>query len=135
MEKLVLQETQKIWNKIAKNKTPGDLKLEVEIYKKLINIFHVGDYYYMIFNPPQMTIEHTSELITSVLGYKAEDFTLESLIENIHPDDLPYFMDFEATVSEFFVKLPPEKIMKYKPRYDYRVKKKMEAIYVFCSRL
>ena len=53
MEKLVLQETQKIWNKIAKNKTPGDLKLEVEIYKKLINIFHVGDYYYMIFNPPQ----------------------------------------------------------------------------------
>lgn len=123
MEKLILNEAQKIWTEIAHNKTPGDLKLEIELYKKLINIFQVGDYYYMIFNPPEMVIEYASSSIEETLGYKPEEFTLDKLFSIIHPDDLPYFMDFEATVTQFFTQLPPEKIMKYKSRYDYRLKK------------
>lgn len=123
MEKLILNEAKKIWTEIAKNKTPGDIKLEVEIYKKLINIFQVGDYYYLIFNPPEMKVEYVSPLLTEVLGYDNDQFTLDALMRAIHPEDLPYFMDFEATVAEFFTQLPPEKVMKYKSRYDYRMRK------------
>lgn len=123
MEKLILNEAKKIWTEIAKNKTPGDIKLEVEIYKKLINIFQIGDYYYLIFNPPEMKVEYVSPLLTEVLGYDNDQFTLDALMRAIHPEDLPYFMDFEATVAEFFTQLPPEKVMKYKSRYDYRMRK------------
>lgn len=124
MEKLILDEARKIWKEIAQNKKPKDLAIEVEIYKRLLNIFQVGDYYYMIFNPPELTIEFTSDTVTPVLGYLPQEFTLELLMEIIHSEDLPYFLDFEATVTEFFGQLPPEKVMKYKVRYDYRIKTK-----------
>ena len=124
MEKLILNEAQKIWSEIAQHKTPGELQLEVELYKKLLNIFQVGDYYYFIFNPPQMVIEFASASVTDVLGYQPEELTLEGLFNIIHPDDLPHFLSFEATVTEFWKQLPPEKVMKYKSRYDYRIRKK-----------
>jgi len=124
MEKLVLNEAHKIWIEIAQHKTPGELQLEVELYKKLMNIFQVGDYYYMVFNPPEMKIEYTCQSITEIIGYEPEEFTLDLLMQIIHPDDLPYFLDFEATVTRFWGELPPEKVMKYKSRYDYRVKKR-----------
>ncbi|HET8808765.1 MAG TPA: LuxR C-terminal-related transcriptional regulator [Flavobacteriaceae bacterium] len=123
MEKTILDEANQIWNKATKNKAPGDLLLEMEIYKKLLNIFQVGDYYYFIFNVPQMRIEYASESISSVIGCRSEDYTIDYVLDNIHPDDLPRFLDFEATVVEFFLQLPPEKTMKYKSRYDYRIRK------------
>ncbi|QEH43328.1 LuxR C-terminal-related transcriptional regulator [Chitinophaga sp. XS-30] len=123
MEKLILDEAQKIWTEIARQKTPGELKLEVELYKKLLNVFQVGDYTYLIFNPPEMTIEFCSDSITALLGYQPHEFTLEFLLSLIHPDDLPYFMDFEATVTRFFTQLPPEKVQRYKSRYDYRLRR------------
>jgi len=124
MEKLILNEAQKIWSEIAQHKTPGNLQLEVELYKKMINIFQVGDYYYFIFNPPEMVIEYASPAMLSILGYEPEQFNLDFLFQIIHPEDLPYFMDFEATVTSFFGQLPAEKVMKYKSRYDYRLRKK-----------
>lgn len=124
MEKLILDEAQKIWKEIGHHKTPGELKLEVELYKKLINIFQVGDYYYFVFNPPAITIEFVSESITDLLGYAPHEFTLETLMAVIHPDDLPHFINFEATVTQFWSELPPEKVLKYKSRYDYRLRKK-----------
>jgi len=124
LEKLILNEAHKIWTEIAQHKTPGELQLEVQLYKKLLNIFQVGDYYYMVFNPPEMVIEFVSEHITNILGYQPEEFTLDMLMTIIHPEDLPYFMDFEATVTRFWSQLPPDKVMKYKSRYDYRIRKK-----------
>lgn len=124
MEKLLFNEAQKIWTEIAQHKTPGELQLEVELYKKLLNIFQVGDYYYFIFNPPEMKIEFASESLGDILGYDPQEFTLECLFEAIHAEDLPFFMDFEATVTNFWNQLPVEKVLKYKSRYDYRIRKK-----------
>src|SRR3546814_13972303 len=123
MERIVRDEAKKIWLEIAHNKTPGDLHLEIELYKKMLNIFQVGDFHYFIFNPPTMTIEFCSESLTDNLGYLPEEFTLDILMQNIHPDDLPHFINFEATVTQFWKQLPPEKVMKYKSRYDYRIRK------------
>lgn len=124
MEKLVFNRAKEIWTEIGQNKTPGALKLEVEVYKKLLNIFQVGDYYYLIFNPPEMIVEYVSKSITPILGYQPEELTLEKLMQSIHPEDLPHFINFEATVTNFWKQLPPDKVMKYKSRYDYRMRKK-----------
>jgi DNA-binding CsgD family transcriptional regulator len=44
-------------------------------------------------------------------------------MSQIHPEDVPYFLNFGNEVGKFFSQLPPDKIMKYKTRYDFRVKK------------
>src|SRR5690606_36867893 len=121
MEKLVLNEAEKIWKEIGQYKKPGDLKLEIEIYKKLLNFFQVGDYCYFIFSPPEMRMEYTNHSITDLIGYTPEEFTLEKFLEIVHPDELNNYLNFEATITEFWKNLPPEKVMKYKTRYDFRI--------------
>ena len=124
MKQLIFSEVQKQWAEIGKHKTPDDFKLEVELYKKLLNIFQIGDFYYLIFNPPLNAIEFTSGNVRNVLGYDTEEFTSDLVLKNIHPDDLPYFVDFETAVVDFKKQLPPEKLMNYKTRYNYRLRKK-----------
>src|SRR3546814_4640283 len=81
MERIVRDEAKKIWLEIAHNKTPGDLHLEIELYKKMLNIFQVGDFHYFIFNPPTMTIEFCSESLTDNLGdRKSTRSELQSLM-------------------------------------------------------
>ena len=123
MEKLILDQARKIWTEIAQHKTPGELTLEIELYKKLLHVFQVGDYYYMVFNPPEMKIEYASSNVIDVIGYKPEALTLDLLMDKIHPEDLPYFLDFEATVTRFWSQLPPDKVTRYKSRYDYRIRR------------
>lgn len=46
------------------------------------------------------------------------------LLSNIHPDDQPWFLNFENKVKEFFSTLSYNQIPNYKVRYDYRIRKK-----------
>src|SRR5690606_41465301 len=101
MEKLVLDRAAKIWKEIGQHKKPEELKVEIEIYKKMLNLFQVGDYCYFIFSPPEMRMEYTNTSITKLLGYQPEEFTLEKFLEMIHPDDLTTYLNFEATITEF----------------------------------
>ncbi len=122
MEKLVLDNAQKIWTEIGQNKKPEELQVEIELYKKMLNLFQVGDYCYFVFSPPEMRMEYTNDSITKLLGYTPEEFTLEKFLEVIHPDDVTTYLNFEATITEFWKNLPPEKVFKYKTRYDFRIR-------------
>ena len=122
MEKLILDKAQKIWKEIGQHKKPEELKVEVELYKKMLNLFQVGDYCYFIFSPPEMRMEYTNESIQKLLGYTPEEFTLEKFLEVIHPDDLETYLNFEATITDFWKNLSPEKVFKYKTRYDFRIR-------------
>ena len=52
MEKLQFDDMKKTWYEIARyQEKEMDIKFELEIHKKLLDIFQVGDYYYYIFNP------------------------------------------------------------------------------------
>lgn len=112
----------KTWNKISKFHD-GHLgsTFELEIYKKMLSLFHFGDYYYYIFNVPKATIEWISDEVMAVLGI-AEGVTAEYIFENIHPQDKNRFIEHEYAVTKFFEQLPPDKILKYKVTYDYRLK-------------
>ncbi|KGO94971.1 hypothetical protein Q766_02330 [Flavobacterium subsaxonicum WB 4.1-42 = DSM 21790] len=41
----------------------------------------------------------------------------------IHPDDLPFFLNFEVAVGKFMAALSGERLFKYKVQYDFRAKK------------
>lgn len=120
----VFIEANKIWKRIAKNGTEDDLKFSLEVHKRLLNFFQVGDYYYYIFNVKQSAFELMSSEITSILGYEPNEVDVPFLLSKIHPDDQPWFLNFENRVGEFFSTLSPEQIPHYKVRYDYRILKK-----------
>jgi len=122
MDKVILKRAGDIWKEIGQHKRPEELQVEVELYKKMLNLFQVGDYCYFIFSPPQMQMEYTNPSITKLLGYTPEEFTLELFLEAIHPEDLQQYLNFEAAITEFWLNLPPEKVFKYKTRYDFRLR-------------
>jgi DNA-binding CsgD family transcriptional regulator len=122
MEIITYDKAKEIWNKIAKSSENNSLYIELEVHKKLLDIFHVGPHYYYIFNLITVSVEFIDSKMTNVLGYSEEDFCTELFLSNIHPEDISYFLNFEHTVTEFFTKLPPEKVMKYKVSHDYRIR-------------
>ncbi|GAB3931954.1 LuxR C-terminal-related transcriptional regulator [Mucilaginibacter myungsuensis] len=115
----------KKWYEIARYTNDNNFTFELEVHKKLLNIFHVGDHYYYIFNCANAEMEYVSQSVRQVLGIDTpEEFTIEYLLTIIHPQDLPYFYDFEDRVTKFFNELPPDKVLKYKVSYDYRMRRK-----------
>lgn len=119
----LIKDLKERWAEIGHYKTTKELKFEIEFYKKMLNIFQIGPSFFMIFNPPASKIEYASPEISSVLGYKPEEYDTQTFLRIIHPEDLPYFADFEDTVVNFKMNLPTEKLMKYKSRYDFRMKR------------
>ncbi len=118
-------EVKKTWLNIAKHRTSDDFSFELDVYKRLLDIFHVGEHYHYIFNCGTAQMEFVSDSVKRILGLdQAEDFTIEYLLSIIHPEDINYFLDFENKVTSFFNALPPEKVMSYKVSYDYRVKRR-----------
>lgn len=117
-----LAELQKIWSSVAKSDVYIAPNYSLEYIKRIVDIFSVGEYYYLIFNLATSTIEYVQDNVTKVLGCSPEKFTTEYSIENIHPDDIPFFLNIENTAMKFFSQFSPEKLMKYKIRYDYRIK-------------
>lgn len=111
-----------IWKKAAGRTAPEQVLFELEIYKKLLNFFQVGEYYYLVFNVSMVDLEVVDKTIEKLLGYSPDEFNLKSLLDIIHPDDRPHFLNFENKAGQFLGHLPIEKLMKYKMRYDYRIR-------------
>ena len=124
MEQLKFDDMKKTWYEIARYQDkPMDVKFELEIHKKLLDIFQVGDYYYYIFNPATASFEYVSENVKNIMKVeKAEDFSPQYVFENMHPNDQNRFLAHEQKVAEFFSQLTPEQVLKYKVSYDYRMK-------------
>ncbi len=116
----------KIWGTVVKTDTNNSnaLTLELELHKRLLNIFQAGSYYYLIFNIYQGAIEFISDGMNEVLGYNPDELSALFLMDNIHPDDKSYFLDFEYRIAAFFKTLPFDKIKNFKVQYDYRIKAK-----------
>lgn len=120
----VTTEVQNIWKTLTKeNQSNEELQFELEVHKKLFNIFQVGDFYYIVLDLQLGEFVYVSEHVETVLGINSKDLTIAMLLDKIHPEDLPYFMNFENEIALFFQKLPIEKLTKYKSRYDYRIQK------------
>lgn len=120
---LIFQKAGKIWLNQPLKGNQIRKEIDVELQKKILSVFNVGDFYYYIFNVVDLKFDFVSPEITRVLGYNPEDFTVAFYLEKIHPDDKPVFLNFENTLRVFFGQLPKEKFFKYKVRYDYRLQR------------
>lgn len=116
-----------VWKTVVDKETTPDfkqLRKQIEWYKRLLNIFHAGDYFYYVFNMYTTEFDVISENICEVLGYKPEEVTVALFLEILHPDDRAYFLKFEQKVVDFFKALPHERSKYYKVQYDIRLRKK-----------
>lgn len=100
------------------------LKFELDVYKRLLNFFLLGDSFYFIINHNNLQFDHISKEVEQVLGYSQAEMSPSFLAEQLHPDDRGWFLTSGTAVYTFFSTLPVEKCMKYKVRYDLRYKKK-----------
>lgn len=124
-ELLKFDDLKKTWHQIARYRDgENDTDFQLEIHKKLLSIFHVGSYYYYILNIARLEMEFISENVKDVFELKdIYDFSPEFIYNNMHPDDRPRFAVFEEKVKDFFFALPPDKVLKYKVSYDYRIRR------------
>jgi len=119
-------ENNKIWKRIAESEERIDdlLQLELDFYKKLLVFFQIGESCYFIFNFQTLEFDFISNETETVLGYAAGEMSKDRILEIIHPDDREWFTHCQEQACIFTFGLPPERQMKYKLRFDYRVKKK-----------
>ncbi len=124
-QQLFNNEFNKIWKWFSNEQTtPALLRLELDLYKKLWNFFLIGDSYYFVLNHHNLTCDFVSKETEVVLGYTPQEFNIPLINERIHPDEFSWFLSMGKRIQDFFSELPIEKLMKYKVRYDYRLRKK-----------
>lgn len=116
-------ELRTIWGNIPKGERVRDLNFDIRVHKRLLDIFQVGSYYYFIVNVRKSSFEVVSPEVEQVLGYDEGEVDLPFYVSLIHPDDMPFFLNFEAAVENFFKRLSGERLFNYKVQYDHRVKK------------
>jgi len=119
----VYKELRKIWDTISKDYEGKNASFDIKVHKKLLDIFQVGDYFYYIVNVRKSVLEMVSPEMEKVLGYPLENMTLDFLVSLMHPEDLPYFLNFEVAVSKFMGSMTGDRLFKYKVQYDFRARK------------
>lgn len=123
METRTLDAVKKIWDSVYTSKIWKDFAIDLDIHKKLLSILQPGDYYYWILNSKTGSLEYLSPEVEKVLGYPIDLFDLNFFFNLFHPDDQPYFLNFEMAIADFLSALPDDKRTKYKLQYDFRFKK------------
>ncbi len=124
METNVLNETLlRIWQNQPEAVRTVKQEIDLEIQKKILSLFTVGEFYYYVFNLLTGSFEYVSNDVEKVMGYPPNGYTIESLMERIHPEDQQFVQNCENTGMNFFKKQPPEKYFNYKAMYDYRLRK------------
>ena len=118
-------EATKIWKRLSDSSESGStlLQLELDLYKKLLIFFQIGESCYLIFDFQRAIFDFVSEDVTTLLGYDSHLFTADQFMQNIHPEDRAWFLNCQETAGAFLLGQLPENQMKYKIRIDYRMRK------------
>lgn len=115
------EKARSIWLRVVKSSENIPEKLDVEIHRRLLNLFHVGPYYYYIFNCATADFDYIDESAESVLGYPTNTLSPAYLYTKVHPADWPHVIDFEDKITSFYENLPADELLRYKTSYDYRL--------------
>ncbi len=103
-----------------------------DVSRYIADIFCPGPYYYYVLDSPTLTFDFVSPSIRELLGIEPEDFSLQRLIELLHPDDVHFVMKCEDIVAYFLKNcIPPDKMVKYKISYCLREKTKNAGYRLF----
>lgn len=87
------------------------------------SIFNPGKYYYFILNFSNQQLEYVHPSVEEILGCTPENFSIEYVFAQMHPEDASEIQLKESAAIDFFYnKIPVEKIANYKSTYTFRIK-------------
>lgn len=80
------------------------------------------DSYYFIYDCNINQISFINSAFENITGYDSKTFTVEQLIDMMHPDDQPYFFNCEEKGLQFTNKLSFNEHFQYIMGYSYRIR-------------
>lgn len=120
-------QVQQEWGKISVERKSAETlagPAVIELHKKLLKLFHIGDFYYYLFNIRAKQFEFISAEIVPMLGYPMEQvMDVCFFLSLIHPEDQPWYLKIETELVRFFNPMPHTEAQRYKVRYDFRVRR------------
>lgn len=119
---VIYDEAHKIWHSTFLPGNQINQQFEPNTFKRLQQLIQAGESYYFVFNVKLSSFEFISPEIKTVLGYDADSMDITLFLSLIHPDDQPYFLNFEHAVQDFLQGLPGDTALRYKLRYDFRIR-------------
>lgn len=122
MHNLTFDKAREIWKRVVKSKEERPLSFDIKIHKRLLDLFHVGPYYYYVFNCATGEFEYLDEKAATITGYPQEKISPSFLYSKLHPEDVSYVLNFEDAITTFYEQLPIERKLNYKTSYDYRIR-------------
>jgi len=123
IKKQSISKIKSIWETKNKISHPSHKELNLGIIDSIASVFAVGNFYYYIFNFDTYQMEFVHPNIEKLLGGSSKDYSLDKLLELMHPDDLKYLHQKESIAIDFlFNKIRPDQLFKYKVSYIMRFK-------------
>ena len=99
--------------------------ISIDIIDQIASLFAAGSYYYFIYNFDNHSMEFVNSGIADILGIESTTFSMDTLFELMHPEDLDKMHEKELKATYFlFNKIPKEDLLHYKVVYLMRLKHK-----------
>lgn len=87
------------------------------------SFFCPAAYYYYVIDFPNRKLDVVSPHVKTLFGINPSNFSLETLIGKIHPDDIGFMVKSEERAVDFLVnRIRPDQVVKYKMCYCFRLK-------------
>ena len=117
----VLVKLKEIWQNQAFASEADALQFELDLHKRMLGLFGVGDFYYYVFNVKKLAFEFISEQFQNITGWNPESFGLESFLEAIHPEDQAFYVNSQQAIARQLVqKVTADELYYYKVSLDFR---------------
>lgn len=112
-----------VWESKNKILNPVDKELYLEIIEQMASLFAPGSFYYYVLDFENLEMNAVSQGIQSILGIEPGKYSLDKILEILHPEDLEKIHEKEATAGDFLLsKIPKEQIPHYKVVYLMRLR-------------
>ena len=114
------REAKKLWRSVSSGPSKNRIKIDFEVYEKLLKLFQVGDFFYTVFDVERGEIEPVKGRIENVLGLSPQEFTSDDLFKIIHPEHSEYYLEIHRKMIHFYRHLSLEEYFRYKAQYDFK---------------
>ncbi len=119
----------RVWNDSTSNYAAKKTPLEVIRFEKLVaDLFSVGPYYYYVIDFtsfPALNLSYIDSTVEDFYGVSINDFTLDHILQKIHPDDIDYVTACEKSNLIFVTKHKNSReLLNYKFSQTFRIKNK-----------
>ncbi|SDK62135.1 LuxR C-terminal-related transcriptional regulator [Microbulbifer yueqingensis] len=111
-----------VWASSREHLSPRQVELDrFDLDHLVSSIFSNGPFYFYIVDFKTFSLDYVSPSIADIHGLDPETVTFQDILDQVHPEDMPFVARAEQKAVEIiYEQIPPEKRKKYKNSYCFR---------------